>query len=275
MLDKIRSLYIQGKLGPNFDKVADLIVEAELNKSADITQEVMDLLSQKAVAGDQNSSQVLFGAMKNQQMSEMAGQSYANALKSAPEALKLTESQIEALAADAVKGGDAVRSIERMLSEADKKRFAGAVASKLEAQKAESLFASAVKRVGSGLPAAATIAGIAGLSYLNSSAKHTISDQTFTTIFNNIIQKHPELDLAKAKKNFDSLRSIAPHVAENEEAAYGFLMQAQEWPYIYLDAVQKLTQAEKNINDSGGESMFSRSLSELGKGLGNLIAFGE
>jgi len=121
---------------------------------------------------------------------------------------------------------------------------------------------------------AIALGSLAGLAHLHAAANRSAADTAYTEIFNNIIKEHPELDLSKASKNFDALRKMSPHLAANQEAAYGFLRQAEEWPYLHMGAVKELAQTEKNISDSGGDSIYSKSLSELGKSLSQMVAFG-
>lgn len=297
MLDTIKSLYIQGKLGPNFRKVAELIIERESEKLAatlpngplpqrgpnystqgqEVAQQqpgLWDRLWGRVEQGDQVAQGLAEQGVRDQGL--MAG--ISSWLKGSKEPVKFSKEQIDALAGlvSQDKGGLTMKDLERVLPDRDKQRLIKSLVNSQMENDAKSILQKTIDTLGANVPkalaGAATIGGVYGLSQLYYAGKRSLEQKAFDDVLNSVITSHPELDVTKARANYATLAQLAPHLALDENSVIGFLSQAQEWPYMLMDAAQKLTQTEKQIADSGGESTFSRSLSELGKGLSTMVA---
>lgn len=317
MLDVIHRLYIQGKLGSEFAKMAEAILDSEMRKMADSEDGYPSSAEEAYEEAGRNQNNAPFrqpmfsGALTPEnkaRLDEMADIIFNSSNQQASRHLSdmLSAEGPEAKQYLADKFIDMKKQFMRDAESPDGRKLIERLGKwvmdeRMQVRDAPAMMQSMVMRSAAGqantlaesgmlnrawksgmggvlpkvLMGAGAVAGIAGISNLMSAGKRTVEDSKYTEIFNKMMKDHPELDVSKAGKNYEALRNIAPHLAADQEAAYGFLRQAEEWPYLHMGAVKELAQAEKNISDAGGESAFSRSLQELGKNLSGLIAFGQ
>lgn len=234
MLDKIKQLYLQGKLnGGLFRKVAEYIVEQELEKIAQppLTPEQAQLLGKLMSSVSEK-----FGP---DVLARQAGKWQQMVSGTPAEAEKLIEY---------LKSSGAPGLAEKILSFIQKNKLL------------------------TGLVAVPAMWGASGLIH---AGKDFVESQRQNSTLESILESNPDLDEEKARKNFEALKEFAPTIASNEAAAEGILKQRDQWDYLDQASLQGLSQIEKNVQSGERESSLSKVLSDLGKSLGSLLAFGD